>query len=278
MSVSTDEHTMPIPPVTGPLAGPRVAAGNERFQALTGALYSEWIKLTSLRSSLVMVLIVGIAGLIVSWAVASFSGGDVTSVESAWFYWTPVVAVLAAVAGVQLFTADLQHGAMSAMLVVQPRRWIVVLAKVGAAAFAGLVFGALSVAAGVVGAAASGVEWGDTSNIVTNIPWALGYTTLSALFGLGMGLLIRSGAIAIAGVLIWGLLIEGLLAMVLPAEIGRFLPFLAGDRMVALESEFLNTGDAAAKLTQAEGAVVLAGYALLVLVAGALSFRRRDAG
>ena len=277
MSVST-EDTMPIPAVTGPLVEPRVGDGNERFRALTGALHSEWIKLISLRSSLIMLLIVGIAGLVVSWAVASFSGGEASSVETAWFYWTPVVAVLAAVAGVQLFTADLQHGAMSAMLVVQPSRRIVVLAKVGIVALAGLLLGTISVAAGVVGAAASGVEWGDTSNIVTNIPWALGYTTLSALLGLGMGLLIRSGAIAIAGVLIWGLVIEGLLAMVLPAEIGRFLPFLAGDRMVALESEFLNTGDAAVKLTQVEGAVVLAGYALLLLVAGALRFHRRDAG
>ena len=276
MSVST-EDTMPIPSVTVPLVEPRVGVGNQRFRALTGALHSEWIKLTSLRSSLVMLLIVGIAGLVVSWAVASFSGEEVSSVETAWFYWTPVVAVLAAVVGVQLFTADLQHGAMSAMLVVQPSRRIVVLAKVGVAAIAGLLLGTLSVAAGVVGAAASGVEWGDTSNIVANIPWALGYTTLSALLGLGMGLLIRSGAIAIAGVLIWGLVIEGLLALFMPAEIGRFLPFLAGDRMVALESEFLNTGDAAVKLTQYEGALVLAGYALLVLVAGALSFHRLDA-
>lgn len=276
MSVST-EVTMPIPSVTGPLGEPRVREGNERFRALTGALHSEWIKVTSLRSSLVMVLIVGIAGLVVSWAVASFSGEDVSSVETAWFFWTPVVAVLAAVVGVQLFTADLQHGAMAAMMVVQPSRRIVVLAKVGVAAIAGLLLGTLSVAAGVVGAAASGVEWGDTSNIVANIPWALGYTTLTALLGLGMGLLIRSGAIAIASVLIWGLVIEGLLALLLPAEIGRFLPFLAGDRMLALESEFLNTGAAGVQLTQYEGALVLAGYALLLLVAGALGFHRRDA-
>jgi ABC-type transport system involved in multi-copper enzyme maturation permease subunit len=268
---------MPIPPVTVPLVEPRVRKGNERFSALTGALHSEWIKVTSLRSSLVMLLIVGIAGLVVSWAVASFSGEEVSSVETAWFYWTPVVAVLAAVVGVQLFTAELQHGTMSAMLVVQPSRRIVVLAKVGVVVIAGLLLGTLSVVAGVVGAAASGVEWGDTSNIVANIPWALGYTTLSALLGLGMGLLIRSGAIAIAGVLIWGMVIEGLLAFFLPAEIGRFLPFLAGDRMLALESEFLNTGAASVKLTQNEGALVLAGYALLVLVVGALNFHRRDA-
>jgi ABC-2 type transport system permease protein len=275
MSVSTDD-TMPIPSVTVPLVEPRVREGNERFRAVTGALHSEWIKVTSLRSSLVMVMIVGIAGLVVSWAMASFSGEDVSSVETGWFSWTPVVAVLAAVVGAQVFTTDLQHGTMSAMLVVQPSRRIVVLAKVGVAAIAGFLLGALSVVVGVVGAAASGVEWGDTSNIVVNIPWALGYTTLTALFGLGMGLLIRSGAIAIASVLIWGLIVEGLLAMFLPAEIGRFLPFLAGDRMLALESEFLNTGTAGVQLTQLEGALVLAGYALLMLVAGALSFQRRD--
>lgn len=276
MSVST-EDTMPISSVIVPVVEPRIREGNERFRALTGALHSEWIKVTSLRSSLVMLLVVGIAGLVVSWAVASFSNEDVSSVETAWFYWTPVVAVLAAVVGVQLFTADLQHGTMSAMLVVQPSRRIVVLAKVGVVAIAGFLLGILSVVSGVVGAAASGVEWGDATNIVANIPWALGYTTLSALLGLGMGLLVRSGAIAIAGVLIWGLIIEGLLALFLPAEIGRFLPFLAGDRMVALESEFLNTGTASVQLTQYEGALVLAGYALLLLVAGALSFQQRDA-
>jgi ABC-2 type transport system permease protein len=276
MSVSTDD-TMTIPAVTGPMVTPRVGKGSERFRALPGALRSEWIKLTSLRSSLVLLLFVAIAGAVVSWAMASFAGYEVSSVETGWFLWTPVVAVLAAVAGVRLFTADLQHG-ISAMLVMQPSRGVVVLAKVGAAAFAGFVLGAAGVVAGVVGSAAAGVEWGDTSNIVANIPWALGYTTLSALFGLGVGLLIRSGAIAIASVLIWGLIIEGLLAMVIPAEYGRYLPFLAGDRMVALESEFLNTGDAGMKLTQAEGALVLAGYALVLLVAGALSFRRRDVG
>ena len=268
---------MPIPAVIVPLVEPQGKDGNEQFRAVTGALHSEWIKVTSLRSSLVMVLIVGIAGLVVSWAAASFSGEDVSSVETAWFLWTPVVAVLAAVVGVQVFTSDLQHGVMSAMLVVQPSRQIVVLAKVGVAAIGGFLLGTLSVVVGIVGAAASGVEWGDTSNIVGNIPWALGYTTLSALLGLGMGLLIRSGVIAIAGVLIWGLVIEGLLALFLPAEIGRFLPFLAGDRMLALESDFLNTGTAGVLLTQYERALVLAGYALLLLVVGALTFHRRDA-
>jgi ABC-type transport system involved in multi-copper enzyme maturation permease subunit len=275
MSVSM-EDTMPNSAATVPLVESRVGEGNERLRALTGALSSEWIKLTSLRSSLAMVLIVGIAGLVVSWAVASFSGEGASSVETAWFYWTPVVAVLAAVAGVQLFAADLQHGSMSAMLVVQPSRRIVVLAKVGVAAIVGLILGTLSVAAGIVGAAASGVEWGDTANIVTNIPWALGYTMLSALLGLGVGLLLRSGAAAIAGVLIWGLIVEGVLALFLPAEISRFLPFLAGDRMLAVESQFIDTGSGGVQLTQVEGALVLAGYALLVLIAGALSFHRRD--
>lgn len=275
MSRSEDD-AMLLPAVTVPLVEPRMRDGNERFRAMTGALHSEWIKVISLRSSLVMVLIVGIAGLIFSWALGSFSAEGVSSVETGWFRWTPIVAVLTAVVGVQVFTTDVQHGTMSAMLVVQPSRRIVVMAKVGIAAIAGLLLGALGVVVGVAGVAASGVEWGNISNIVVNIPWALGYTTLTALFGLGVGLLIRSGAIAIATVLIWGMIIEGLLAMLLPAEIGRFLPFLAGDRMVALESQFLNTGTAGVQLTQFEGALVLAGYTLLILAAGMLSFQQRD--
>ena len=245
--------------------------------ALPGTIHSEWIKLVSLRSTYVIGLFTLIVGLVVSWAVATFPSSDVVSVETAWFYWTAVSAVLAAVVGVMIFTADVQHGGLPIMLTVQPERWIIVLAKAVLALGAGLVLGTVSASAGIAGAALSGIEWGSWSAIAEGIPWALGYTALTALLGLGVGLIARSSALAIAGVLIWGLLIEGLLALFLPAEIGRFLPFLAGDRMLAFDSAVLNPESATVMLTRAEGALVLAGYAALLLIVGTVSFSRRDA-
>lgn len=245
--------------------------------ALPGTIHSEWIKLVSLRSTYVIGLFTLIVGLVVSWAVATFPSNDVVSVETAWFYWTAVSAVLAAVVGVMIFTADVQHGGLPIMLTVQPERWIIVLAKAVLALLAGLVLGTVSASAGIAGAALSGIEWGSWSAIAKGIPWALGYTALTALLGLGVGLIARSSALAIAGVLIWGLLIEGLLVLFLPAEIGRFLPFLAGDRMLDFDSAVLSPDSATVLLTRAEGALVLAGYAALLLIVGTVSVSRRDA-
>jgi hypothetical protein len=244
--------------------------------ALPGALRSEWIKLVSLRSTYVIGLFTLIVGLVVSWAVASFPPSDVESVETAWFYWTAPSAVLASVVGVMIFTADVQHGGLPIMLTVQPERWIIAIAKTVIAVGAGLMLGTVSATSGIAGAALTGIEWGSWSAIAAGIPWALGYTALTALLGLGVGLLARSSALAIAGVLIWGLLIEGLLTLFLPTEVGRFLPFLAGDRMLAFDSQVLNAESATGLLTRAEGALVLAGYTALLLIAGTVSFSRRD--
>jgi hypothetical protein len=243
---------------------------------LPGTIRAEWIKLISLRSTSVIGLFTLIVGLVVSWAVATFPPSDVVSVETAWFYWTAPSAVLASVVGVMIFTADVQHGGLPIMLTVQPERWIIVVAKVVIVLLAGLMLGTVSATSGIVGAALSGIEWGSWSAIAEGLPWALGYTALTALLGLGVGLLARSSALAIAGVLIWGLLIEGLLALFLPTEVSRFLPFLAGDRMLAFDSIGMNSESTTGLLTRAEGALVLAGYAVLLLIAGTVSFSRRD--
>jgi ABC-2 type transport system permease protein len=117
---------------------------------------------------------------------------------------------------------------------------------------------------------------GDTSSIVVMTLWALLYTGLSAVLGLGTGMIIRHSAAAVTGLLVWGLLIEGLLAMVLPASAARFLPFLAGDRLLALDLS-LDTPEAVAyALTQPQAALVFAGYALIPLLAGTFVLHSKD--
>jgi hypothetical protein len=243
---------------------------------LPAAIHAEWIKLWSLRSTWILLAFNLLAGTIMSWAVGMFSGEEASSVGTAWFYWTVISAVMAAAVGVLVFTADLQHGVLAGMLTAQSVRWVILAAKVvGVGAF-GLVLGVTAVIAGIGGASMSGIPIGSAGAIATGVLWALGYTVLAALLGLGVGVLVRSSAIAIAGVLIWGFMIEMLLTLFLPVEIARFLPFLAGDRMLAVPSPGLNAEAVAVELSRFEGALVLGTYVALLMLAGTLVFNRRD--
>ena len=265
------------PGSTAALTGmPSLAASRSFRGTLPAAIHAEWIKLWSLRSTWILLAFNLLAGTIMSWAVGRFAGEEGSSVETAWFYWTVLSAVMAAAVGVLVFTADLQHGVMAGMLTVRPVRWVIVAAKVVVVGALGLVLGFTAVIAGIGGASLSGIPVGSAGEIATGVLWALGYTVLAALLGLAVGLLLRSSAIAIAGVLMWGFLIEMLLTLFLPVEIARFLPFLAGDRMLAVPSPGLNAEAVAVELSRFEGALVLGTYVTLLLLAGMLVFNRRD--
>lgn len=257
-----------------PVVSPGATARSAR-SSLSGAIHAEWIKLWSLRSTWIILAFVFAAGMPIIWAVARFSSDEATTIASTWFYWTAVSAVLASVVGVLVFTADVQHGVMPVTMTAQPARPVIVAAKVVVAAAIGSIFGMVSATAGILGALLASVPWGSAGDVAGGVPWAIAYTTLTALFGLGVGVLVRSTAFAIAGVLIWGYVIEGLLTFVLPADANRFLPFLAGDQMLAYGSPGI-TSDAAV-LSRAEGGLVLGAYVLATLLAGAFSFSRRDA-
>lgn len=263
---------------TAALTGrPAVAAPGAFRRTLPAAIHAEWIKLWSLRSTWILLVFNLLAGTTMSWATGRFgSGEEVYSVETAWFYWTVVSAVLAAAVGVLVFTADLQHGVVAGMLTAQPARWVIVVAKVVVVAAFGLVLSVAGIIAGIAGASVSGLPIGSTSAIAADVPWAMGYTVLAALLGLGVGLLVRSTAVAIAGVMIWGYVIEMLLTLFLPVEIARFLPFLAGDRMLDVPSPGLNAEAVAFELSRFEGALVLGSWVALLLLAGMLLFQRRD--
>lgn len=71
-----------------------------------------------------------------------------------------LVSVLAAVAGILLFSAEAQHGTLAVTLTAQPARWVVAAAKAATAAGSGLVLGAAGMAAGFGGAVVGGLFGG----------------------------------------------------------------------------------------------------------------------
>ena len=117
---------------------------------------------------------------------------------------------------------------------------------------------------------------GDTSAVAATSLWALLWTSLSAMLGLGIGMIVRHSSGAIAGLLVWGLVVENLLNVFIPETIARFLPFLAGNRLLALDSDLDSTEAIAVALTRPQNALVFAAYTMVALVVGTVLLHRRD--
>jgi hypothetical protein len=239
-------------------------------------LRSEWIKLSSLRANkTILALTVGI-DVFASWAVARFVTDEVLTVSEVFIYPTFLTAVLAAVAGILLFSSEAQHGTLATALTAQPARWVIAASKTMTATAVGLVLGATGMAAGFVGAVVGGLDMGDTSTMATTALWALLFTTLTAMIGLAVGMIVRHGAGAISGLLVWWLVVENLILQFAPAKAARFLPFDAGYHLLGIGSDFDTPELIAAALTRPQYAVIFGGYATIALVVGTLLLYRRD--
>jgi ABC-2 type transport system permease protein len=245
-------------------------------RALPRVLQSERIKRTSLRSNrALLVLTAGIGGFS-SWAVATLVTDEVLTVAEVYVYSTFLTAVLAAVAGILLFTSEVQHGTLAPSLAAQPARWLVAAAKSITAAGFGLVLGAVGMGSGYLGAVAAGLDHGDTGQMLTTSLWALVFTSASAVLGLGVGMVARHSAAAISGVLVWWLVAENLLWAFLPAEVSRFLPFYAGGALLGVEVDTHTPETLAVAFSRPENALVFIGFALLGLAVGTVLLYRRD--
>jgi ABC-2 type transport system permease protein len=245
-------------------------------RAVRSALRSEWIKASTVRTNAAILLFALVGGLLVSWAVATFVTDEVLVVAQVGFYWTSVTGMLAAIGGVLLFGSEVQHGTLSAALAARPSRWILTLAKTVTAAALGLAIGVVGLIAGFGGAALAGLESGDTSSLAVTIGWALLFTTLSAVLGLGIGMIVRNSTAAIGGLLVWGFVVENLLNLFLPVEVARFLPFFAGNKLLAYTNDFDTPEAIAVALSRTESALVFGGFAGVALVVGTVLLYRRD--
>ena len=75
-------------------------------------------------------------------------------------YPLPLIATLATVTGILMFTAEAQHGTLAVALTARPARWVIVAAKTTMATTVGLALGATGMVAGFGGAVLGGVELG----------------------------------------------------------------------------------------------------------------------
>lgn len=276
MNTATATPTISLAITTPTKHRPITRSTRDDVRSLPTALKSEWIKLSSLRSNHAMLgLIIGI-GVFVSWAVATFVTDEILTVAEVFIYSTVLTAVSAAIAGVLLFSAEVQHGTLAIALTSQPARWVIVAAKTAAATTFGLVLGVAGVAAGFSGAVLGGLDMGDTSGMAATTLWAVLLTSVSAVLGLGVGMIARHSSAAIAGLLVWSLVVENLLRGFAPAKMVRFLPFNAGNGLLLIEATTDTPEKLAVAFSRVQNALLFGGYAAVALLVGTVLLYRRD--
>jgi len=257
------------------------AAPSPIVRNLRAAIRSEGIKLRSVRATWVFVGLASVIGvgmsLILGKAVKTdpyehlpFTIGN-TFLVSSW-----LTTLFAVVAGTLLFTSEVQHGTLAGALTARPSKPIIVGAKVLIAAVLGFAMGALGIVGGLVGGVASGMDTGDVSGAAAGVAWALLLTTLAAVLGLGVGLIVRHSAAAVTSVLIWALAVETLATSIVSANVSRLLPFSAAHGLLGTRSAADTPETLAAALSSLGNAAVIGCWAAAAMAVGTALLIRQD--
>jgi ABC-2 type transport system permease protein len=259
-----------------------------------GILRGEWIKLLSLRSTwwvlaATVVLITGIS-LAVAYSLDAMAADPVTASGLATMNGAEVVSggfqlgmVSVAVLGALLITGEYSTGMIRSTLAAVPTRVPVLAAKAIAVA-------AVTVAAATVSIALSylvTMSQLDKYDLVPALDEArtwqvfggtVYFLVAAALFALGVGTLLRSSAGAITVALTVLLLLPGVLSFISLDWVEKIVDYLplpaSGAFLGGGQDSLSSTGEA---LSPTTGVLVIAAYALVPLIIGAVVLRRRDA-
>jgi ABC-2 type transport system permease protein len=250
-----------------------------------GVIRSEWLKLRSLRSTLIILACGGAfivaEGLIIA---AATNWNTISAADRAAF--EPIGLSLrgvgfdgftASVLGVLVITGEYATGLARATFCAVPRRLPVLWAK--AAVFAPVVFAVALISALVafLGSQAlyglHGVSLGDPAAQRAVLGAALSVTGLG-LLGLGLGFLTRSTAGGIAAVAGLTFVLQDFRVLLPGSWQHSVVPYLPGEAAQAVYAVATDNGDL---LRPWSGFAVLCGYAAVAIIAAGFALRRRDA-
>jgi ABC-2 type transport system permease protein len=178
------------------------------------------------------------------------------------------------IVGILVMAGEFRHGTAASTFLATPDRARVVKAKLISGSLVGVVFAALA----TVVALAVGVPWLEAKHVdlaahADDVALALVgsfvATTLYALVGVGLGVLLRNQTVAITVAMGWLFIVEGALIAFVP-DLGRWLP---GGAAGALSGA---TGPNADLLPMWGGALLFTAYGLAFAAAGTRLITRRD--
>jgi ABC-2 type transport system permease protein len=249
---------------------------------MTALVRSELLKLRSTRTSFALLAwMVGLVVLVVALHVLSFGVGALSRDSNQMKILglgTSIGALFAALLGAMSITGEFRTGTIRPTFLVTPRRARAVTAKVVASMLVGvgvgLVAEALTAGAEAAGLAARGVHIqlgsGDYAQLLAGGALAAAFF---AAIGVGLGAMVRNQVAAVVGLCVWLLFVEPLLLGDVPSAAKHALEASAGAIAGAIQSQIADT-----LIAPALGVVLLAAYATLAGLAGALLITRRDVG
>lgn len=262
---------------------------------MIAALRTEYRKFVSTRMwwvlALVMVLYLGLISAFVAYGLASGESGfpgqervapqGVEAASVAYSVTNPVGYVFPLVIGSLAFTSEFRHQTVTASLLAEPRRTVLLAAKLIASLVIGLFYGVLATAATVVGAAPVLEGLGDGAFLTESqslevIGYSVVVMVIWTVMGVAFGGVVKNQIAAIVVILAVTQFVEPILRFVgtfldWAADITKYLPSAAADAVMGAslfaESELLS---------RPMGAAVLVGYVALFVVIARLITLRRD--
>lgn len=180
------------------------------------------------------------------------------------------------VVGIILITTEFRHFTSRPTFLIEPRRGLVIVAKLVVAAFVGIIYGVVcaALAAAIMAPwfAAKGVTigWIDNGVLLSMLSDTI-VIAIFAVVGIGVGVLVRNQIAAVIGALVYLFVLEPLIDII--PVVQNAYPYLPGAAAAAI------TGASRGNLTHlnaVQGGLVLLGWGLLFAAAGWMLTIRRD--
>jgi ABC-2 type transport system permease protein len=248
-------------------------------------LRSEWIKLRTVTMHWVLAVIALAFPLVVTLLTAVFNGdssefsaNDLISVLTGT---TVVASLLCGSLAAASITGEFGFGTIRPTFAATPKRLKVIAAKI-------VIIVSFTIELAIViqligwyvgGAIARGqgatIELGDVPTGVPAMVGAVVLTALMTLAGFGLGLLTRSTPVAVAVLIVWPLIAEGLVGQLLVLatdneNVRNWMPFQAGIRLILVDG----AGDGPSRLVSG---IYFGAVATALTAMGAWLVNRRDA-
>lgn len=215
---------------------------------MINAVRSEWIKMRTIRMNWVLVIIAIAFPLIVSTLTAALADDiDARDLLEVIQGTSVVTAMLLGVVGAATITGEFGFGTIRPTFAAIPKRMVVVAAKalvtvlVAMVTEGAVVLLCLAVSSSVATSRDFDIAIGDVPNANPAIVGIILFAAIVSLLGLGLGLLIRNTPAAVAILILWPLVAEGIVGGVLMAagidSAGKWMPYNAGISMGLLDSQ-----------------------------------------
>ena len=195
----------------------------------------------------------------------------------------PLAYVFPVLVGTLSITAEYRYKTLTPTFLAEPRRGLVMAAKLLIATVLGLLFGLVGTAAGAGAVAGVRMASGDPAGLDGEILQALAQVVLGmglwAAVGVGVGALVRNQVAAVVVIIAFSQLVEPIVRVALSAweatrSVSQYLPGAAGDAIAG--ASLYTLGSPVELLEWWQGALVLLGYAVVLLAVGTRLTVRRD--